>query len=84
MSSAKHDQHKSPTPTHPTSPPSLHTACRVCAGDVLFVPAYTWHNVHSLANADGVNLGVNFWFTAPAEKVRREGSRDHYRNLQNP
>ena len=37
--------------------------CTVRAGDMLFVPAFTWHNVFSWPDAeDRFNIAVNLWF----------------------
>lgn len=38
-------------------------ACEVGAGDVLFLPAFSWHEVHSRPDANGGgNIAVNYWY----------------------
>lgn len=37
--------------------------CTLKPGDVLYLPAYTWHHVYSRRNeSQGVNCALNFWF----------------------
>ena len=41
--------------------------CTVKQGDALFVPSHWHHTVHSRSNpasANGLNVGVNFWYSA--------------------
>jgi len=44
--------------------------CIVKPGDVLYIPAFMWHNVYSTKNeTEGVNAALNFWFR-PSDMLR--------------
>jgi hypothetical protein len=44
--------------------------CTIDAGDMLFMPQLTWHDIQSYGSDpsthDGVNIALNFWFEADA------------------
>eukprot|EP00127_Corallochytrium_limacisporum_P005332 Clim_evm8s203 gene=Clim_evmTU8s203 len=42
--------------------------CKIEAGDVLYVPAFYWHEIESSPNQDGINLAVNKWYDPVWEK----------------
>ena len=52
----------------PRSQRAKGTICKTMPGDVLFMPAFTWHHVVNEGEhdddpiADGMSLGVNVWF----------------------
>jgi hypothetical protein len=36
-------------------------ACSTAPGDVIFVPAFTWHHVNSTHEPGGINSALNYW-----------------------
>eukprot|EP00656_Telonema_subtile_P003473 TRINITY_DN1158_c0_g2_i1.p1 TRINITY_DN1158_c0_g2~~TRINITY_DN1158_c0_g2_i1.p1 ORF type:complete len:142 (+),score=39.32 TRINITY_DN1158_c0_g2_i1:160-585(+) len=44
------------------------TKCSIQAGDMLWIPAFTWHNILSKGDpqANWLNVAVNYWYEANA------------------
>jgi hypothetical protein len=49
----------------PKFDPNACLRVQVCEGDVLYLPAYWWHQVESLGDE---NVNLNFWWLPPAKK----------------
>ncbi|KAK9829013.1 hypothetical protein WJX72_003410 [[Myrmecia] bisecta] len=52
---------------HPCWPTPLHVTVR--AGEVLYLPACTWHHVSQSAGEEGCAIAVNYWFDVASDKL---------------